>query len=191
VAALQAAAAVAGGSDAARILHGALPAFTAAVVGTAAAGADARLAPALAVTVAAWRPLARRPGTPRAYEDVSLPYLNGVLGRRLAEDAVLRALGLAAVVAWRRGGVARREPRALGLAAVVAWRRGGVARREWRALGLAPVVAWPRGRAARREPLGLVPVVAWRRGGVARRDGLALPAVLGARWARVRAGTGR
>lgn len=98
VVAVQTALALVGGSDTPRLVHGALPFLTAATVGVAAAEGDRRLAPVLAGTLALWRPLTRLAGSARAYEEFYLPYMHGLLCRRLAADAA-RVLGALAVVA--------------------------------------------------------------------------------------------
>lgn len=104
VAGVQTALALVGGSDTPRLLHGALPFLTAATVGVAAAERDRRLAPVLAGTLALWRPLTRLAGSTRAYEQFYLPYMHGLLRRRLAAD-VARVLGaLALLAAVRRLG---------------------------------------------------------------------------------------
>ena len=98
VVAAQTALALVGGSDTPRLVHGALPFLTAATVGVAVAEGDRRLAPVLAGTLAGWRPLTRLAGSARAYEEFYLPFMHGLLRRRVAAD-VARVLGALAVVA--------------------------------------------------------------------------------------------
>jgi hypothetical protein len=96
VAAVQTVLALVGGSDTPRLVYGGLPFLTAATVGVAAADGDRRLAPVLAGTLALWQPLRRPAGSQRGYEEFFLPYMHGLLPRRIAGAAarVLGALGL-------------------------------------------------------------------------------------------------
>jgi hypothetical protein len=100
VVAVQTCLALVGGSDTPRLLYGGLPFLTASTVGVATANRDPRLTPVLAGTMALWRPLTRLAGSERAYEEHFLPYMHGLLPRRLGTDAarVLGGLGVVAVV---------------------------------------------------------------------------------------------
>lgn len=96
VAAVQTGLALVGGSDTPRLVYGGLPFLTAATVGVGAADRDRRLAPVLVGTLALWRPLARPAGSQRGYEEFFLPYMHGLLPRRVAGGAA-RVLGALAV----------------------------------------------------------------------------------------------
>jgi len=118
VAAVQVALGLAGGSDSPRLLHGALPALLAAAIGPAVARRDRRLAPAVLVTLAAWRPRTAMTPSLEGYESHFLPYMHAELGGRLREDAARRALAGLSVLGWRavagslrgRGRGPRRSP---------------------------------------------------------------------------------
>lgn len=135
IAAIQTSLALVGGSDTPRLVYGGLPFLTAATVGVAAADRNHRLAPVLAATLALWQPLRRPAGSQRGYEEFFLPYMHGLLTRRVAGAAARLLGGLAAVRVLRLLGdsvTARREVVFDG------WRRRGTLHR-------------PRGRGLRRS----------------------------------------
>ncbi|HXV92953.1 MAG TPA: hypothetical protein VD813_06625, partial [Pseudonocardia sp.] len=83
-----------GGSDSPRLLHGGLPFLLAAGVG--AAHDERRLAPAVLAGLALWRPLTRPEPSAAGYERFHLPYMHGLLGRRVRDAAWRVAAGVLA-----------------------------------------------------------------------------------------------